>query len=184
MILSREAQCVACRRLIRGAAKWAAYILRRRFVCWILVASKRCYKKSFKKKRRSNLRLFCCQIQGTKKETVDMDAQSQQQQTIEGTRVQHVRFYKDELQELMRICEENGEVTVAVRIFPSDEYKWQYPPTLVSVARARLEASGRATEIDTVMDSNTSRLVLVTSAPTKCAIGEVQVSLTNSPSKR
>lgn len=110
-----------------------------------------------------------------------MDAQPQQQQTsIEGTQVRHIRFYRDELQELVRLCEENGEMTVAVRIFPSDEYKWQYPTTLVTFARARLEASGRATELNTVMDNKQSRIVLV-SAEARCAVGEVQASVTKSP---
>lgn len=112
-----------------------------------------------------------------------MDGQPQQQPTsFERSRVEHVRFFKDELQELMRHCEDTEEVVVAVRIFPSDEYQWQYPRALVAVARARLEASGRATELKTVMDNKQSRIVLIASEPVRCAVGEVQASVSNAAS--
>lgn len=114
-----------------------------------------------------------------------MDVQPQQQQSSSvRTQVQNVRFYRDELQEIVRLCEENGQLTVAVRIFPSNEYKSQFPTTLVTLARARLEASGRATELKIVMDNKESRLVLVSGEPMTCAVGDVQASLTTSAHDR
>lgn len=107
-----------------------------------------------------------------------MDGQTQQQPTslnfTKQPQVAHVRFYKDELQELIHECEASGAVTVAVRIFPADEYQWHYARSVVLIARARLEASGRTAQLKTEMDSRESRIILTVTEPERSAIGEVQ----------
>ncbi|RTL43638.1 MAG: hypothetical protein EKK48_07790 [Candidatus Melainabacteria bacterium] len=58
----------------------------------------------------------------------------------------------------------DGEVVVAVREFPSSEYKYLYDRHEISIVCARLPMRGYSVDTKTVMDSKCSKLILVVEA--------------------
>ncbi len=66
---------------------------------------------------------------------------------------------------LQRVCEDaaesDGEVVVAERVFPSSEYTFLYNKHEITIVKSRLIMRGYAVDTKTVMDSKSSKLILV-----------------------
>ena len=67
--------------------------------------------------------------------------------------------------QLLAKCEEaaelDGDVVVAIRVFPASEYQYLYNRHDISIARAKLLMRGYLVDTKTVMDDKCSKLVLV-----------------------
>ncbi|CAN5511105.1 hypothetical protein BH10CYA1_BH10CYA1_52910 [soil metagenome] len=78
---------------------------------------------------------------------------------------EEIRFVDRHSLDLQSVCESaaelDGEVVVAVREFPSIEYKYLYNRHQISIVRARLEMRGYSVDTKTVMDSKCSKLILI-----------------------
>jgi hypothetical protein len=68
----------------------------------------------------------------------------------------------DELETICEnACETDGQVVLAIRRFPDDEYQFLYNKHDIAIVRGRLVGLGYSTETKIVMDSKCSRLVLI-----------------------
>ncbi|CAN5440345.1 hypothetical protein BH10CYA1_BH10CYA1_62140 [soil metagenome] len=67
--------------------------------------------------------------------------------------------------DLLAKCEDaaalDGEVVVAIRVFPASEYQYLYNRHDISIVRAKLLMRGYLVDTKTVMDSRCSKLVIV-----------------------